>query len=147
MVVAQSGLGLRIGEMLALRLEDVDFLRRTVRVEHQIDKRTRERVPPKTPRSRRTIRLPTVVAEALAEHIRDFPPTPSGLLFHASAGRPIQHEYYTSHAFGPAVARAKLPAGTTPHALRHAYASWLLAAGDSVIGVAERSGTRTRRSC
>jgi integrase len=147
MVVAQSGLGLRIGEMLALRLEDVDFLRRTVRVEHQIDKRTRERVPPKTPRSRRTIRLPTVVAEALAEHIRDFPPTPSGLLFHASAGRPIRHEYYTSHAFGPAVARAKLPAGTTPHALRHAYASWLLAAGDSVIGVAERSGTRTRRSC
>ena len=61
MVVAQAGLGLRIGELLALRVEDVDFLRRTVRVEDQIDRQTRERVPPKTPRSRRTVPLPDVV--------------------------------------------------------------------------------------
>ena len=93
MVIAQSGLGLRIGELLALRVEDVDFLRRTVRVEHQIRKRTRERVPPKTPRSRRTIPLPTVVSEAMAEHIREFPPAPNGLLFHTSTGLPIHHEY------------------------------------------------------
>lgn len=140
MVIVQSSLGLRIGELLALRLEDVDFLRRSVRIEHQIRKRTRERVPPKTPRSRRTIPLPTVVAEALAEHIRDFPPAPNGLLFHTSTGLPIHHEYYTSHVFAPAVARAGLPAGTTDHDLRHAYASWLLFAGESVIAVAERLG-------
>jgi site-specific recombinase XerD len=53
MVIAQAGLGLRIGELLALRIEDVDFLRRTVRVEHQIQHNSRERVEPKTPRSRR----------------------------------------------------------------------------------------------
>jgi integrase len=140
MVIAQSGLGLRIGELLALRVEDVDFLRRTMRVEHQIRKRTRERVPPKTPRSRRTIPLPTVVSEALAEHIREFPPAANGLLFHTSSGLPIHHEYYTSHVFAPAVARAGLPAGTTDHDLRHAYASWLLFAGESVIAVAERLG-------
>ena len=140
MVIAQSGLGLRIGELLALRVEDVDFLRRTVRVEHQIRKRTRDRVPPKTPRSRRTIPLPTVVSEALAEHIREFPPAANGLLFHTSTGLPIHHEYYTSHAFAPAVARAGLPVGTTDHDLRHAYASWLLFAGESVIAVAERLG-------
>jgi len=29
MVIAQAGLGLRVGELLALRIEDVDFLRRT----------------------------------------------------------------------------------------------------------------------
>lgn len=74
MVVAQAGLGLRIGELLALRVADVDFLRKSVRVEHQIDKRTRERVPPKTPRSRRAVPLPDVVAVALAEHIRNHPP-------------------------------------------------------------------------
>jgi integrase len=33
MIIIQAGLGLRIAELLALRLEDVDFLRRTVRVE------------------------------------------------------------------------------------------------------------------
>jgi integrase len=52
MVVAQAGLGLRIGELLALRVQDVDFLRRTIRVEDQIERGTSERVPPKTPRSR-----------------------------------------------------------------------------------------------
>ena len=54
-----SGLGLRIGELLALRLEDVDFLRRTVRVEWQTTVDGKRRVPPKTPRSRRTLPLPS----------------------------------------------------------------------------------------
>ena len=56
MVIVQAACGLRIGELLALRTRDVDFLRRTLRVEDQIDRVTRERVPPKTPRSRRTVR-------------------------------------------------------------------------------------------
>ena len=36
--------------------------------------------------------------------------------------------------------KAELPAGTTSHALRHHYASVLLAAGESVVAVAERLG-------
>jgi integrase len=40
--------------LLALRLEDVDFLRRTVRVEWQTTVDGKHRVLPKTPRSRRT---------------------------------------------------------------------------------------------
>ena len=36
--------------------------------------------------------------------------------------------------------KAELPAGTTSHALRHQYASVLLAAGESVVAVAERLG-------
>jgi integrase len=140
MVIAQAGLGLRIGELLALRVQDVDFLRRTARVEHQIDKLTHKRVPPKTRRSRRTIPLPDVVAEALAEHLRQFPASADGLLFHTASGRPIRHDYYGVKVFAPAVKRAGLPAGTSTHDLRHAYASWLLAAGESVIAVAERLG-------
>jgi integrase len=140
MVIAQAGLGLRLGELLALRVEDVDFLRRTVRVEHQIDQKTRERRPPKTPRSRRTIPLPDVVSVALAEHIRQFPPAADGLLFHTHDGLPFWHEYYTQKVFAPAVEKAMLPAGTTSHDLRHHYASTLLAAGESVIVVAERLG-------
>jgi integrase len=31
MVIAQAGLGLRLGELLAMRFQDVDFLRRTAR--------------------------------------------------------------------------------------------------------------------
>jgi integrase len=40
LVIAQAGLGLRIGELFALRVADVDFLRRTVRVQDQIDQKT-----------------------------------------------------------------------------------------------------------
>jgi integrase len=42
--------------------------------------------------------------------------------------------------FAPAVVKAKLSAGTSTYSLRHAYASWLLTAGESVIAVAERLG-------
>jgi integrase len=55
MVITQVGLGLRIGELLGLRVGDVDFLRRTVRVEWQFTSGSKERSEPKTPRSRRTI--------------------------------------------------------------------------------------------
>jgi integrase len=42
--------------------------------------------------------------------------------------------------FPAAVKKAKLPAGTTTHDLRHHYASVLLAAGESVVAVAGRRG-------
>lgn len=140
MIVAQAGLGLRIGELLALRVEDVDFLRRTVRVQDQIDRSTRERVPPKTPRSRRTIPLPDVVSKALARHIAEHPPTPAGLLFHTRAGMPLAHDWYANKVFATAAAKAGLPPGTTTHALRHHFASVLLASGQSVIAVADLLG-------
>lgn len=140
MVVTQAGLGLRIAELFALRVSDVDFLRRTVRVEHQIDPKTRERIPPKTPRSRRTVPLPAVVAVALSEHLRAFPPAPDGLIFHTSSDRPCWQEHYGARVLARAVERAGLPAGTTSHDLRHHYASVLLAAGESVVAVAERLG-------
>lgn len=159
MVLTQAGLGLRIGELLALRVEDVDFLRRTVRVQDQIDANTRERKPPKTPRSRRTVPLPDMVAVALAEHLAAFPATVEGLIFHTSTGRPLWREDYGSRVLRKALVRAntairkangklptgaapavELPAGTTSHDLRHHYASVLLAAGESVVAVAELLG-------
>lgn len=41
---------------------------------------------------------------------------------------------------GTAAGTAELPTDTTSHTMRHHYASVLLAAGESVIGVAERLG-------
>jgi integrase len=140
MVVTQAGLGLRIGELLALRVQDVDFLRRTARVEYQIAPGAKERSDPKTPRSRRTVPLPQVVADALAAHLTAFPAGPDGSLFTTTTGAVYRHDYYGSMIFAAAVKRAGLPAGTTSHDLRHQYASVLLAAGESVVAVAERLG-------
>jgi integrase len=147
MVLTQAGLGLRLGELLALRAVDVDFLRRTVRVEHQLQERTRARVDPKTPRSRRTIPLPAFAGEALAEHMREQRPLDDGTLFYGErSGRPYDHAHYATRIFGRAVGQlaaaegSTFPAGITTHDLRHHYASVLLAGGESVVAVAERLG-------
>lgn len=140
MVVAQAGLGLRVGELLALRACDVDFLRRTARVEHQIGELSRQREEPKTQSSRRTVPLPQVVADALAQHLSQWPAPASGLIFSTTDGLPYTHNHYGSGVFRGAVRRAGLPSTTTTHDLRHHFASVLLAAGESVVAVAEWLG-------
>ena len=84
--ITQAGLGLRIGELLALRVEDINFLRRTVRIEWQVAPDAPVRCAPKTPTSRRTIPLPEFVGEALAEHIRKFPLAEDGTVFTNPSG-------------------------------------------------------------
>jgi integrase len=140
MVITQAGLGLRIGELLALRVEDVDFLGRTVGVECQFTSGSKIRSEPKTPRSKRSIPAPQVVLETLAEHLAHYPSGQDGSLFTTTAGGPLGHMYYGHDLFRRAVASAGLPARTTSHDLRHHFASVLLAAGESVVAVAERLG-------
>lgn len=139
MVIAQAGLGLRIGELLALRVSDVNFLRREVRVEFQIPPNGTEREAPKTERSKRTLPLPQFVADELARHIQLYPPLEDESLFSNAAGRVWTTSRY-GVVFTTAAARAGMPTGTTTHALRHHYASVLLLAGESVVAVAERLG-------
>ena len=101
MVITQAGLGLRIGELPALRVDDVDFLRRTARVEWQIAPGAKTRSEPKTPRSRRTIPLPQVVADALAAHIVKFNPGVDGSLFTTKTGAVYRHDYYGAKSSRP----------------------------------------------
>jgi integrase len=63
-----------------------------------------------------------------------------GTLLTGLHGLSWRHEYYGTRVFAPAVCRVGLPAGTPSHDLRHHYASVLLAAGESVVAVAERLG-------
>lgn len=139
MVIVQAGLGLRIGELMALRVQDVDFLRRNVRVETQIPPDERERDDPKTPRSKRELPLPQFVVDELAAHIAAFPPIADGSLFYNSYGNLWTTSHY-GKVFGGYAAAAGAPEGTTSHDLRHHYASVLLHAGESVVAVADRLG-------
>ena len=159
MILAQAGLGLRIGELKALRLADVDFLRREVHITEQADVRTGQRAPLKTPNGRRVVPLPQVTAQVLAEHVRRCPPGPGGLVFTQAPepvckprGRSVPGVTRTRLAPGvwsaaklwrlyhQAAEAAGLPERTASHALRHHYASVLLAAGESVLVVADRIG-------
>jgi integrase len=81
-----------------------------------------------------------VVGDALAEHVRHFPPASDGSLFVRTNGRRFQRSYYNGELLARVVRKAGLPVGNTSHALRHHYASVLLAAGESVVAMAERLG-------
>jgi site-specific recombinase XerD len=79
------------------------------------------------------------VAEALAEHLRAYPPTASGLIFHTSTGRPYGGAY-AGEVFRRAVKRAGLGERTGTHALRHHFTCELLDQGVSVIEMADLLG-------
>jgi len=132
-----AGLGLRPGEVFGLEVGDVDFLRRSVTVARQLDE-ARKVGPLKTASSSRTVPLPTVVGDVLAAHLagedrRD------GLVFADETGRPVLRNSFAA-AWRPAVVRAGIGGGLRLDDLRHAYASALIQAGESVKVVQARLG-------
>jgi integrase len=134
-VYVAAGLGLRPGEVFGLMVSDVDFLRRSVRVERQLDDYGKL-VPLKTDSSYRTIPLPDVVAVALSEHLAER--GREGLVFAGTDGRPVKR-----NTFSKTWRRAAESAGAEGlrlHDLRHVYASALIHAGESVKTVQRRLG-------
>jgi integrase len=139
----QAGVGPRIGEALALRVpHDVDHLGRVVRVREQLHPTRRTREPVKSKASSRDVPLPTTTSERIARHIEAYGLGPDGELFTMDDGVTLwaynRVREYVNGALEAAGARGN--AGGPTHAFRHTYASTLLAAGCSVIEVAERLG-------
>ncbi|MPZ60097.1 MAG: tyrosine-type recombinase/integrase [Propionibacteriales bacterium] len=133
-----AGLGLRPGECLGLKVEDVDFLGRRVSVRQQLDEH-RQLVPLKTDHSYRTIPLPDVISIELAEHLRRTGRRESGLLFLDANGRPPARNSFEK-TWRRAVEQAGLARGLRLHDLRHAYASALIQSGQSVKVIQLRMG-------
>ncbi|MDQ1738080.1 MAG: hypothetical protein QOH56_4331 [Pseudonocardiales bacterium] len=88
LVVLLAGSGLRIGEALGLQVSDVDFLRRTVRVQRQ-RLQTGQMGPTKTAKSVRTVPVGDVVIGALAAHLAAYPS--DGDLFTATKGQALRY--------------------------------------------------------
>lgn len=147
LVILCAGTGLRQGEAFGLTEDRVNFLRRTIEVDRQLvgsDAGQARFGPPKTSASVRTIPLPVVVGEALAEHLRVFGSGPDGLLFTGEDGVALRRAWFSREVWRPAVAKADAaPAGTGMHDLRHFYASLLIRHGESVKTVQARLGHAT----
>jgi len=145
LVVLAAGTGLRQGEAFGLSIDRVDFLRRTLTVDRQLvllPGRAPFHAPPKTGASYRTVPLPQVVLEALAEHVRTFPVEPGGLLFTTAAGAPLRRTGFSASVWRPATEEARAQ-GAVFHELRHYYASLLIRHGESVKVVQARLGHAT----
>lgn len=136
--------GLRAGEVLGLRWGDLSETAGTLRLERQSDHDTRAFAELKHRSQRRTLALHPDAVALLAAHRRQARWRGAGdPLFpgadYAATGLPLHHKTLL-RAIGAAARAAGLPAGTGPHALRHAHASLALAAGASAKDVQERLG-------
>jgi integrase len=133
--------GLRIGEACGLAAEHVDFMRRTVRIEQQVQQRPNQPLglyPLKTRSSYRVIPIPDETLQVIAEHLRFRPASGSTLLLRRADGDPVAPNFM-HHAFVRAVKTSEV-GSWTPHSLRHYYASALIAGGESVRTVQARLG-------
>jgi integrase len=128
------GTGMRQGEILGVRLRAVNFLRRELWVEAQAKTPAGGGAPVisdrlKTPSSRRLLPLPTFVVDALAAHIEQYGTGEDGVLFTNPRGEVWRRGSFNDSVWKPALRRAGLPHEYGMHALRHTYASSLIAAG------------------
>lgn len=142
-----AGAGLRQGEALGLTVDRVDFLRRQLRVDRQLQTPGRGQpylAPPKSPASTRVVPLADVVLEALAEHARNFPVGPEGLFVTYGDGRPVRRNRFGA-MWRQTVARAELSQAFRYHDLRHHFASALIAGGCSVKVVQKALGHASAR--
>lgn len=126
-LVALAGSGLRIGELLGLRPGDVDFLRRTIRVERQ-RLQSNAVAPLKTRSSRRTVPVGQVVIDELAAHLQKHPASEDAL-FTDELGGPLTYTRW-KRLLGDAAAAAGVD--LTSHGFRHFAASALISGGASV---------------
>jgi integrase len=128
--------GMRQGELLGLKWENVDLAANAIRVRHTL-LRTKGRVilgEPKTKKSHRTVRLTGAASRALEEHLerqlkvmerledlyRD-----QGLVFTTEVGTHINPSNLRKRSFAPLLHKAGLPR-LRFHDLRHTCATLLL---------------------
>ena len=130
--------GLRLGEAAALKVSDVDFLRRQVHVRRQVQRLGAGEVEIRLPKynSERTVAVPDALLELLAEHVR------LGLtnewLFSGVEDVP-PHQNTVGHRWRTTLKRADVE-GVRLHDLRHFYASGLIASGCDVVAVQRALG-------
>jgi integrase len=139
--------GLRFGELAALRLDDLDLLRHTLRVDEQLSRQGSSRMTPgplKSKKAYRTIGLPVFLAEELAAHLEAFPSSTDFVFSHESGG-PLDYGRFRGRQWHPAV-EVSVGEPCTPHDLRHTHVAMLIADGQSPRYIADRLGHKSTRT-
>jgi integrase len=122
-------LGLRIGEGLALRVSDIDFKRKIVRVRQSLDSATRGVHAVKSQASSADVPMPSQVEVRLRTHLQKHEGK-SELLFVNRRGHPFSANKLREKQLHPLLLKLGIPHGGF-HSMRHGAASSLLADGAS----------------
>ena len=126
--------GVRVGELLALTLADLDAAAGTLRINKTFSHITHTVQPPKTAKSNRIITLPPFLIRELQQYIETlYAPDPDSRLFYWITRRPLSDE----------LARAAKKAGLPViriHDFRHSHASLLINLNFPPLVISERLG-------
>ena len=120
--------GMRAGEILTLNYDDLDFERKTIRVNKSADDKTREIRQPKTRKSVATLPMSSGLASVLRDYLRhQWQPNPTGLLFPSADGtRPRKRESVVEYGLKPVLRVLGISTKNTGlHAFRHGLATEL----------------------
>lgn len=140
LVLTAAYTGMRWGELAALRIDSVDFLRKRLKVTHALSEVSGqlELTDPKTKASRRVVALPQFLIDELAVHVERFSGG-SEFLFTGSSGGMLRRTNFRRRVWLPAV-RAVGVEGLRFHDLRHVHATLLITSGAPIVVVQHRLG-------
>ncbi|MBM3695266.1 MAG: site-specific integrase [Actinobacteria bacterium] len=140
LVLTAGFTGLRFGELAALRKDNLNLLRRTLRVEQTLTEVRGALAfgPPKTEAARRSVTIPEFLVRELAAHIAQHPGQ-DDLVFPSAEGGPIRRTNFTRRDWLPAV-RATVGEPCRFHDLRHSHVALLIKGGQHPKVIASRLG-------
>lgn len=136
--------GLRLGEASAINVSAIDFLRRRISVERQVQKVRGGPPEIRAPKyeSSRAVYVPDELLQMLARHVDEQRVPEAGWLFTGGDGsRPISPT--TVNNWWHRTTAAAGISGVTLHALRHHFASGLIAHGCDVVTVQRALGHKS----
>ncbi len=128
--------GIRVGELLALKVEDIDLVNKTIRIDESYTRLKKKDIisSPKTEASKRIITIHDELAESLQEYMAClYRVRPSSRLFPEKTKRFFEHEMDR----GIEISGVKR---ITVHCLRHSHASMLVELGFNPMEIAKRLG-------
>jgi len=151
LILVAAVTGLRWGEAIALRVKDIDFLRRTITVAQVVEEvagHLEVVAEAKSTSSLRTLTAPPFLVEELAQHLAlyraESAAEQDALVFVGPRGGVLRRRF-GERQLGPAVERAGLAPGLTFHALRHAAITAMVDAGVHPRVMQGRAGHATSK--
>jgi integrase len=133
--------GLRWGEMAALRVHRVDFLRRRVLVAESVTPVAGVMTfGPTKGHERREVPIPRFLVEEMSQHVAGS--KPSVLVFRGARGAVMRSQTFQRAALTEAAEGLGVP-GFHPHELRHTAASLAIASGADVKVVQQMLGHKS----
>lgn len=138
--------GLRLGEAAALKVSDIDFMRKQIRVDRQVQRANGGQVEIRPPKygSNRTVYVPDGLINLLSEHVRVHVPgdNPDRWMFPGKGEHPL-HQNSVGYLWRKARRKAGVSVETRLHDLRHFYASGLIYAGCDPVTVQRAMGHKS----